>query len=101
MLAVFSGVTGVLVSGNAIIGQTLDYDTTEGAEMLLAIPLMLCFTAAYVLRGLRLLVMYDPRSRQRWGSFLRERKFFTVLLAFFLALEVIVWSFVPAYGVGR
>lgn len=101
MLAVFSGVTAVLVSGSAIIGLALDYDTSEGAEMFLVIPLMLCFTTGYVMRGLRLFVMYDRHRRQRWGSFLPERKIFMVLLAIFLVLEVVMWSLVPAYGVPR
>lgn len=40
MLAVFSGVTGVLVSGPSTIDRTLEYDTTKGAEMFLFIPSM-------------------------------------------------------------
>ena len=101
MLAVFSGVTGVLVSGPSIFDQTLEYDTIKGAEMFLYVPLMLCFTAMYVTRGLRLLVLYNPHSRQRWGSLLREKPLLTVLLGIFAVLEGVVWSFVPVYGVAR
>lgn len=99
MLAVTSGVIGILISGPEIIGKTLTYDMTAGAEMLLCVPIMLSFTAAYILRGLRLLIMFNPRSRQRWGSFLSERNFIPIVLAIFLVLQIVVWSFTPAYGI--
>lgn len=72
---------------------------SAGAAMLLCIPLMLSFTAAYILRGVRLLILFNPRSRQRWGSFLRESKYIPIVLAIFLVLQVVVWSFVPAHGI--
>ena len=99
MLAVMSGVVGILISGPEIIGMTLTYDMSAGPEKILCIPLMLSFTAAYILRGVRLLIMFNPRSRQRWGSFLREGNFIPIVLAIFLVLQVVVWSFVPTYGV--
>lgn len=99
MLAALSGVIGILISGPEIIGKTLTYDMSAGPEMLLCIPLMLSFTSSYIFRGARLLIMFDPRNRQRWGSFLRERNFIPIVLAIFLVLQVVVWSFVPTYGV--
>lgn len=99
MLAVLSGVVAILISAPEIIGKTLTYDMSAGAEMLLCVPLMLAFTATYILRGVRLIIMFNPRLRQRWGSFLRESKFIPVVLAIFLLLQVVVWSFVPAYGI--
>eukprot|EP00752_Nemacystus_decipiens_P004835 g4399.t1 len=101
VLAVTSGIVAILISAPEIIGKSLTHDMSAGAEMLLCIPLMLAFTATYILRGVRLLIMFNPRSRQRWGSFLRESKFLPIVLAIFLALQVVVWSFVPSYGIPR
>lgn len=99
MLAVTSGLIALLISAPEIIGKTLTYDMTPGAEMILCVPIMLSFTASYILRGVRLLIMFNPRRRQRWGSFLRESFFVPIVLAIYVVLQVVVWSFVPAYGV--
>jgi len=67
--------------------------------MLLIVPLMISFTSAYIMRGLRLLIMYNPDSRQRWGSLLRERNFVKFQVAVIFAMETVLWSCVVKFGV--
>eukprot|EP00903_Cladosiphon_okamuranus_P015053 g13926.t1 len=64
----------------------------DATELLLA-PLAMVFnTGAYYLRFFRLLVMYHPELRARWGRYLGESTMVRVLVASFVVVEVIVWS---------
>ncbi|CAM9446566.1 unnamed protein product [Pylaiella littoralis] len=44
------------------------------------VVLLTLYTAAYVFRSIRLLVMYNPRARKRWGRFIKEPLMMTILL---------------------
>ena len=101
MLAVVSGVAAIILSCPPLMKQILDYDERLGGDMVLYIPVVLSFSSAYIMRGLRLLVMYNPDSRQRWGALLRERNFLKIQLATFLAVEAAVWSCVLKFGINQ
>ncbi|CAN0108423.1 unnamed protein product [Ectocarpus sp. 12 AP-2014] len=60
-----------------------------------------CFTCAYGLRALRLLIMYNSHTRNRWGIFLGELAMVKCLVAVYVVLEVVAWSASLAFGVDR
>lgn len=50
---------------------------------------------------LRLIVMYDPPKRKKWGRLTNERRMFRVLVSAYVLLEVGVWLAVWNYGMMR
>lgn len=73
-----------------------------GTVELLAIPMQLALNAGpYFLRYFRLVVMYHPEKRGRWGGYLDESKMVKVLVAAYGIIELIVWSLSLAVGRGR
>lgn len=59
------------------------------------------FTLPYGVRGLRLIVMYNPHMRERWGVILNEPAIIKTLLALFFVTEAVAWSGALARGVDR
>lgn len=77
-------------------------DTDPGAEALVVIPMGVTLnTSAYVLRGIRLLVMYNPSLRKRYGPYLREAPMVKAMLASYGVLEVIIWCLTLVFGIKR
>lgn len=101
VLAIVSGMAALLITNLSVFQRTLDYKQEVGAEMLFFLPVSLTFTTTYILRGLRLLALYnpDPNSRQRSIKYLKEWFFVKILLAVFLTVEGAMWAFVPTYGI--
>lgn len=64
-------------------------------------PIMLLTAGATVTRAIRLLVMYDPVARRRWGPLLRERAVMRAVLSLTALLQILAWSFVAKYGISR
>ncbi|CAM9691743.1 unnamed protein product [Pylaiella littoralis] len=60
-----------------------------------------CFTCAYGLRAFRLLIMYNPHMRKRWGTILGESAMVKLLLAIYIVMEVVAWSASLVFGVDR
>lgn len=58
-------------------------------------------TSAYVMRGVRLLVMYNPALRERYGPYIKEVAMVKALLISFGAIEGVVWSLSLVFGVRR
>lgn len=59
------------------------------------------FTCVYGIRGLRLIVMYNPGMRGRWVRILDERAMIKGLMATYVGVEVVLWSTMPLFGVNR
>lgn len=64
------------------------------------VPLMeFGFLGPYVIRGIRLVVMYNPSTRDHWGRFFtNELAAVKILLVAFGVVEVIAWSAVLRFG---
>lgn len=76
--------------------------TEAGPFDLLFLPMLLTlYTGAYIMRGLRLLVMYNPHLRKRWGWCVKETASMRALVASWVVLEVIIWAATILFGVRR
>lgn len=61
--------------------------------VLTAPAVFFAFTGAYVIRGFRLLVMYNPHMRNRWGYYInKEGATVQAALVAFATVEVVSWS---------
>lgn len=79
-------------------GQIVEGTVVE----ILTLPAVLaCFTCSYGLRALRLLIMYNPQLRKRWGTILGESAMVKFLVAIYIFLEVVAWSASLVFGVDR
>ncbi|CAM9445951.1 unnamed protein product [Ectocarpus fasciculatus] len=104
LLATTSGLVGEFVAVWAVSRTVL----FPGPYSLLVlqivnIPLtVLCFVGVYIVRGLRVLIMYTPSRRQRWGRYLmKEAAAVKTLLAAYAVVEVAAWVAVQRVGLAR
>lgn len=107
ILGILSGaVAGLISLGTifriALIPHAVE-ETLEGSMVdAVAQPLVLtCFTCAYGMRGLRLIILYDSDIRERWGKLANERAMTKSLVILFVLIEFIVWSTALVFGVDR
>lgn len=70
--------------------------------LLVVVPLLLLgFTCTYAIRGLRLLMMYNPSMRDRWARLLKQHSVIKSLVALFVLVEIIAWSSSVVLGLSR
>lgn len=104
-LASLSGCAATFISLVTIFRYMLaseDDDSTGALDGILLIPMMpTLYTGPYILRGFRLLVMYNPRMRKRWGTFAREPVLVKAMVISCAILEVIGWTAAIVLGVER
>ena len=104
-LAAVSGCAATFISGVTIFRYMLaseEDESTGAVDGLLLIPMMpTLYTGPYILRGLRLLVMYNPRLRKRWGAFAREAGLLRSMVASCVVFEVVVWTLALVFGLKR
>lgn len=106
LLAITSGlVTGLFscaVMYDLILGERPTLQGSSTFFILVGMPIYVPVTmGAYFMRAVRLLVMYNPRLRRRWGRILKEKAILRVLLVPPLLMQVVIWSTVPVYGTER
>ncbi|CAM9567058.1 unnamed protein product, partial [Ectocarpus sp. 12 AP-2014] len=104
LLATTSGLAGVYIAGSALIHMAI----FPGARSLSVLRIIIipfavfCFVGVYIVRGLRVVIMYAPSHRKRWGKYLKkESTTVKTMLAAFAAVEVIAWSAVLPVGLER
>ncbi|CAM9902391.1 unnamed protein product [Ectocarpus sp. 12 AP-2014] len=78
-----------------------DYSSTWGLDLYLAPMLLTTYTGVYGMRGFRLLVMYNPAMRVRFGKFVKESWMVRTSLVSFAVLEIIIWSAAGIVGINR
>lgn len=107
ILGILSGAVAGIASLGTILRIALfphAVEATLKGSMVDAVvqPLVLtCFTCAYGMRGLRLIVLYDSDVRERWGKLANERAMSKSLVVAFVLIEFIVWSGGLVFGVDR
>eukprot|EP00752_Nemacystus_decipiens_P011672 g10359.t1 len=104
-LAALSGCAGTFIAIVTIFRYMLateDDDSTGAIDGLLLIPMMpTLYTGPYILRGFRLLVMYNPRMRKRWATFAREPVLEKAMVISCVLLEVTSWTAALVLGIER
>ncbi|CAM9482538.1 unnamed protein product [Ectocarpus sp. 12 AP-2014] len=102
LLATTSGLVGVVLGAFAVARLIMipDQVVVLSISLMIFVPLMeLGFLGPYVIRGIRLLVMYNPATRTHWGRFFNnELAVVKILLVAFGIVEVIAWSAVLLFG---
>ncbi|CAN0412662.1 unnamed protein product, partial [Ectocarpus sp. 8 AP-2014] len=102
LLATTSGLVGVTLGALAVTCLIVipDHLLVLFISLIFCVPLMeLGFLGPYVIRGTRLLVMYNPATRTHWGRFFNnELAVVKILLVAFGIVEVIAWSAALLFG---
>ncbi|CAM9279854.1 unnamed protein product, partial [Ectocarpus fasciculatus] len=102
LLATTSGFVGVVIGAFAVARLILipDQLVVLFISAIILVPLMeFGFLGPYVIRGVRLLVMYNPSTREHWGRFFNnELAVVKILLVAFGVVEVIAWSAALLFG---
>lgn len=73
-----------------------------GPWELFIIPLGLILnTVVYIMRGLRLLILYNPDLRHRWGPYIKESFMLKTVVVCFAVIQAILRSLALMFGVPR
>lgn len=72
-----------------------------GTAALLGYPALLTALVALVMTAVRLLVMYYPSQRARWGRYVKEAVLIRALGCALVLMEVGVWSAAWWFGISR
>ena len=107
LLGILSGASAGVLLICAVIRSTLfpeqlvtSRQGSVSAAVLLPLSLT-CFTGAYGMRGLRLVILSDSKIRERWGKFAKHRAMAKSLVILFVIIEAITWAASLVVGVDR
>lgn len=70
----------------------------ENSVDIITLPLDWVAQAAVVLMGARLLVMYYPLQREKYGRYINEKRLVCVLISFYVLFEVSSWTVATRKG---
>lgn len=73
----------------------------NGIVDLVGFPALLAAEIALVLIAVRLLVMYYPSKRAKWGRYIKEIFLIRALVLAWVLMEMAVWSAVLPMGISR
>lgn len=95
-----TGIVAILVGELNVLHLLLFPDQLQRFVWVLTTPLVFfAFTGAYVIRGFRLLVMYNHHMRKRWGYYInKEGATVQAALVAFATVEVVSWSAIVLGG---
>lgn len=103
-LAALSGCSAIFVSLVTVFRYMTsgEDDGTGQVDGLILVPMIpTLYTGPYILRGFRLLVMYNPPMRRRWGALVKELGLVRAMVVCFVVLELINWTAVLFVGIER
>lgn len=102
-LAALSGFTGTVMCCVGVFRFTTGFmsDAASVWDMLTTPMLLTLYSGAYVFRGVRLLVMYNPNMRARWGRVCKQSFMIKTLLISYGAVLVIACSASVILGAER
>lgn len=89
-----------------MFAHTLQWDHSglvgsHGVKDLIEFPALLIAELALVMSAVRLLVMFFPKLRAKWGRFTKEKDLVYGLACAYILMEGALWSGVAAMGVSR
>lgn len=73
----------------------------HGVLDLIGFPALMTAEIAVIMTAVRLLVMYYPTKRARWGRYVKETFLIRALGRLWVLIEIAVWSSAWALGVSR
>lgn len=73
----------------------------HGVLDLIGFPALMTAEIAVIMTAVRLLVMYYPSKRARWGRYVKETFLIRALGGLWVLIEIAVWSSAWALGVSR
>ena len=85
----------------------LTINSTEGSKRLaeiahlISFPALLTAEVALIMTAFRLLVMYYPSERAKWGRYTRERPLTYGLVVVYVSMEMALWSAAWVVGMER
>lgn len=88
-------------NSNAENGPALKLTGAPAVSELVGSPASLVSVGALVAWVIRLLVLYDPKKRKRWGRYVRETSVARTLLWAYWGMEAVIWMVASAYGINR
>lgn len=74
---------------------------SDGVVDLIGFPATVAAQAALVMTVIRLLVMYYPKKRTRWGRYMKEKILIRTLGLALVLMEIAVWSAAYSQGAAR
>ncbi|CAB1108737.1 unnamed protein product [Ectocarpus sp. CCAP 1310/34] len=106
LLGTVSGLAGVSVWAFATTGAVINSEVVNAQlafAPIITVPLVLvAFVGAYIIRGIRLLVMYNPHMRHRWGRYFNKETFMVkVVIVLFVVLQLVSSLAVVVVGAAR
>lgn len=79
------------------LGTTSAFD----AQTLITAPALWVGNGALIAWVIRLLVLYDPSKRKRWGRYVNEKGIARALCWTYGGMEAVFWAAVAVYGMAR
>lgn len=102
VLAVLSGSSGVfMITTSLLPGMLGGCAESVLYDLVLSLFLLMTYTGPYVIRGFRLLVMYYPAMRVRFGTLVKESLMVRITLVAVTVLETMMWCAAWVFGVER
>ncbi|CAM9540169.1 unnamed protein product [Ectocarpus fasciculatus] len=81
--------------------QTLKFTGAFAVNELIGSPASLVAIGALIAWAVRLLVLYDPMKRKRWGRYVREKPIAYALCLVYGGMEAVIWVFAALFGSDR
>lgn len=77
-----------------VLTLTWAEEPTRKAEIatLISFPAIITAEIALIMTAVRLLVMYYPSHRAKWGRFTREKPLTNGLACVYISMEMVLWS---------
>ena len=70
-----------------------------GIVDIIGLPAILAAEGMATMRAVRLLLMYFPSKRKKWGSIPKEASVLRVMVSVFALMQIAIWSAAAVYGI--
>lgn len=70
-----------------------------GIVDLLGLPMVVVAELMVIMRGYRVLLMYFPEKREKWGSIPKETSIIKIVVSAYVLMEIAAWSAAATYGI--
>lgn len=78
-----------------------EFKGAAAVGLLIGSPASLLGTIALIWWAIRLVVLYDPTKRNKYGRYIKERSVVRALCWAYVGMEVVIWTAAASYGVNR